>query len=51
MLGPSGNPQARNLFEVIQQLQKEEGLHFELLLRAAVFPAGRTKMGEDQPRR
>ena len=35
MLGPSGNPQARNLFEVIQHLQKEEGLHFELLLRAA----------------
>ena len=24
MLGPSGNPQARNLFEVIQHLQKEE---------------------------
>src|SRR5207249_8889881 len=35
MLGPSGNPQARNLFEVIQHLQKEEGLHFELSLRAA----------------
>src|SRR5437868_11684571 len=35
MLGPSGNPQARNLFEVIQHLQKEEGLHCELLLRAA----------------
>jgi hypothetical protein len=35
MLGPSGNPQARNLFEVIQHLQKEEGLHFALSLRAA----------------
>ena len=32
---PSGNPQARNLFEVIQHLQKVEGLHFELTLRAA----------------
>jgi hypothetical protein len=35
MLGPSGTPQARNLFEVIQVLQKAEGLHFELSLRAA----------------
>ena len=31
MLGPSGNPQARNLFEVIQHLQKEEGLHFRVV--------------------
>src|SRR6266550_279949 len=35
MLGPSGNPQARNLFEVLHQLQRAEGLHFELSLRAA----------------
>jgi putative addiction module killer protein len=35
MLGPTGNPQARNLFEVIQHLQQAEGLHFELSLRAA----------------
>lgn len=35
MLGPSGNPQARNLFEVIRHLQRAEGLHFELSLRAA----------------
>ena len=35
MLGPRGNPQARNLFEVIGQLQRNEGLHFELSLRAA----------------
>ncbi len=35
MLGPRGNPQARNLFEMIGQLQKVEGLHFELSLRAA----------------
>jgi hypothetical protein len=34
MLGPGGNPQARNLFEVIHHLQKGEGLHFELSLRA-----------------
>ena len=35
MLGPKGNPQARNLFEVIGHLQRIEGLHFELSLRAA----------------
>jgi DNA-binding phage protein len=29
MLGPRGNPQARNLLEVIQHLQRAEGLHFE----------------------
>lgn len=35
MLSTNGNPQARNLLEVIQHLQKAEGLHFELSLRAA----------------
>jgi len=35
MLGPSGNPQARNLLEVINHLQKAEGLHFEVSLRVA----------------
>jgi hypothetical protein len=35
MLSPSGNPQARNLFDVIHHLQKAEGLHFESSLRAA----------------
>jgi len=35
MLGPTGNPRARNLFAVIHHLQKAEGLHFELSLRAA----------------
>jgi hypothetical protein len=35
MLGPTGNPQARNLFEVIGHLQRAEGLHFELSLKAA----------------
>jgi DNA-binding phage protein len=35
MLGPRGNPQARNLFEVIGQLQRMEGLHFVLSLGAA----------------
>jgi hypothetical protein len=26
MLGPAGNPQARNLFEIVAYLQKKEGL-------------------------
>ena len=30
MLGPKGNPQARNLFAIIAVLQEHEGLHFEL---------------------
>jgi hypothetical protein len=30
MFGPKGNPQARNLFEVIGYLQKQEGVRFEL---------------------
>lgn len=28
--GPSGNPQARNLFSVLEHLQKHAGLRFEL---------------------
>jgi DNA-binding phage protein len=30
MLGPRGNPQARNLFDVIAVLQKREGLHVQI---------------------
>ncbi len=30
MFGPKGNPQARNLFEVIGYLRKQEGVRFEL---------------------
>lgn len=35
MLGPKGNPQARNLFDVIAHLQQAEGLRFELSLKAS----------------
>ena len=34
MLGPKGNPRARNLLEVIGQLQKVEGLEFELSMKS-----------------
>ena len=30
MFSPQGNPQARNLFEIIGYLQKREGIHFEI---------------------
>jgi len=30
MFSPNGNPQARNLFEVIGCLQKREGVHFKV---------------------
>ena len=30
MLSPKGNPQARNLFEIIAHLQKREGIHLEV---------------------
>lgn len=30
MLGPHGNPQARNLFEIISCLQEREGLHLKV---------------------
>ena len=30
MFGPTGNPQARNLFEIIGYLQEREGLHLKI---------------------
>ncbi len=30
MIGPRGNPQARNLFEIIGRLQRREGLRLEV---------------------
>ena len=30
MFGPKGNPQARNLFEIIGYLQDHEGVHFKV---------------------
>jgi hypothetical protein len=34
MLGPTGNPQARNLFEIVAHLQKLEGTVLEVVDRA-----------------
>ena len=33
MFGPKGNPQASNLFAVIQYLQEKEGIHLEVKAR------------------
>lgn len=30
MLGPKGNPAARNLFDIIARLQEKEGIHFKV---------------------
>jgi len=30
MFGPRGNPQARNIFEIIAHLQKREGIQFKV---------------------
>lgn len=38
MFGPAGNPQARNLFEVIGCLQRHEGVHLEV--RASGYSGG-----------
>jgi DNA-binding phage protein len=35
MLGPSGNPYAKNLFEIVSCLQEEAGVRFELKALAA----------------
>lgn len=39
MLGPSGNPYARNLFEIVSCLQEKAGVHFEL--KSSSASAGR----------
>lgn len=35
MLGPSGNPQARNLFEIVGYLQRKERVSFRLKIQSA----------------
>lgn len=47
MFGPTGNPQARNLFQVIACLQDHEGIHLEVTASgysgASVLAAGVTE--------
>jgi hypothetical protein len=43
MLGPRGNPQARNLFEIVAYLQQAEGVRFEIRsTRAPSRPSSRS---------
>ena len=35
MLGPNGNPTAGNLFNIIHQLKKQEGLEFDIRVKQA----------------
>ncbi len=42
MLGPSGNPQARNMFDLLRQVQVVEGSHFAVLLRKSAPSGART---------
>jgi hypothetical protein len=46
MLGPRGNPQARNLFEIVAYLQQAEGVRFEV--RSARTPL-RTNRRQPSP--
>jgi hypothetical protein len=41
MLGPRGNPQARNLFEIVAYLQRAEGVRFEVRSARAATRARR----------
>jgi DNA-binding phage protein len=41
MLGPTGNPQARNLFEIVAYLQRSEGVRFEVRSARATLHAKR----------
>lgn len=51
MLGPRGNPQARNLFEIVKYLQESEGVQFEVRPRRHAVPAKRRSFHEHQPGR
>ena len=42
MFGPAGNPQARNLFQVIACLQDHEGVHLEVTERGYAPTSGLT---------
>lgn len=50
MLGPRGNPQARNLFEIVKYLQEAEGVRFEVRpTRPASHPKRRTHSRGREP--
>lgn len=51
MLGPQGNPQARNLFEIVKYIQETEGVQFEVRpKRVAVHPKHRSSVSQSDRR-
>lgn len=48
MLGPNGNPQAKNLFAVIAALQKDAGIKLEVAAKPAVKHRGRSPLHSDK---
>jgi hypothetical protein len=50
MLGPRGNPQARNLFEIVAYLQQAEGVRFEVRFPSAASHPRRRPPSRDGKR-
>jgi DNA-binding phage protein len=50
MLGPKGNPQARNLFEIVAYLQRAEGVRFEVRSARVALRAKRRPMRQGAKR-
>jgi len=50
MLGPRGNPQARNLFEIVAYLQHAEGVRFEVRSTRAALPTKRQVLSQGTKR-
>jgi DNA-binding phage protein len=49
MLGPRGNPQARNLFEIVKYLQEAEGVRFEVRPARAASRSKQQSFRQHQP--
>jgi DNA-binding phage protein len=50
MLGPNGNPQARNLFEIVAYLQDAEGVRFEVRSAPAALRTKKRKLNQTTKR-
>jgi DNA-binding phage protein len=49
MLGPSGNPRAQNLFEVVAVLQRQEGIRFQVREDSQGLPSYRDSARRSTP--
>src|SRR5260370_12209293 len=50
MLGPRGNPQARNLFEIVAYLQHAEGVRFDVQSKRGTVRRGRRAASQRRKR-